>query len=970
MSHAGSTTLRERLAFLHRRFRPEGASRPAGAGLRLAAGKHAQEIEAEQVRLLYRQLPPGLFATVVIGGLVGYVLWAQVPRPLLLSWLVALSLLIAGRVWLMQRYLERNPPTIAARRWGNRFLVGVVLSGVLWGLAGVFPFREPNLVHDMFLAFVLAGLSAGAMSTLSSYRGAYAAFLIPAAAPFTLRIMLREGEVFFAMSVMFLLFVAMMSIISRRQYLSLAASLGLRYQNLDLLHELGTATDCQQVVNQQLVAEIHERRRTERALQASNELYRTLVDTTRTGYLITDVEGKVLDANPVYVGLTGHRMLAEIQGRYVTEWTAPYDAERNAAEVRKCVADGCVRDLEIDYHDPAGHITPIEINATVVNAEGRPSILALTRDISARRMAERALRQAHDELERKVEERTAQLAQAVQVLQTEKELFRVTLASIGDAVITTDASARITYLNAVAERLTGWTDIEARGRPLNDVFRVLDEETREPADDPIARCLRDEGSVGPAGHLLLCRKQREISIDMSVAPIRDGRDVTIGTVLTFRDVTAQRKLAQQLSHQATHDALTDLVNRNEFERRLNHLLASANPFSAHALLYMDLDQFKVVNDTCGHVAGDDLLRQIAALLRAKLRARDTLARLGGDEFGVLLEHCSIDEAKRIANTLRELLQAFRFGWQDKSFTIGVSIGMVPIARAGDTVSSVLSAADSACYAAKDKGRNRVHVYQTDDIILAQRDGEMRWMPRIQQALAEDRFRLYFQPILPVGPREPEARHGEILLRMLDEEGRIVPPGAFLPAAERYGLMLAIDRWVVGKSLAALAEMTDGGADVTFSINLSGQSLGAGDFLEFVIEKINRTRVSPRRLCFEITENAAISELAHVLRFIDTLQEFGCRFALDDFGIGLSSFSYLKTLPVHYLKIDGSFVRGLATDEIDRAMVEAVHHIGHIMGLTTVAEWVESPAILEKLRDIGVDYGQGFALGEPRPLQVH
>jgi diguanylate cyclase (GGDEF)-like protein len=452
-----------------------------------------------------------------------------------------------------------------------------------------------------------------------------------------------------------------------------------------------------------------------------------------------------------------------------------------------------------------------------------------------------------------------------------------------------------------------------------------------------------------------------------VAPIRDNDNKTIGTVLVFRDVSAQRKLAHELSHQATHDTLTGLVNRGEFERRLTHLLASASSHSPHALLYLDLDQFKVVNDTCGHIAGDDLLRQISALLRTKLRARDTLARLGGDEFGVLLDHCAMAEAKRVANTLREVLQGFRFGWQEKIFSIGVSIGLVPIVEAGETLSSVFSAADAACYAAKDTGRNRVHTYHADDRMLAQRDGEMRWIPRIQQALADGRFRLYYQPIFAFNSRTTRRRHGEILLRMLDEQGRIVLPGAFIPAAERYGLMLAIDQWVISRSLEALSAVA-GDAGV-FTINISGQSLGATEFLEFVTERLKDTEVAPDRLCFEITETAAASELGHVLRFIDALKGVGCRFALDDFGTGLSSFSYLKTLPVDYLKIDGAFIRELASDDIDRAMVEAVNRIGHKMGLLTIAEGVESDAISKKLQEIGVDYGQGYGLAKPQPLNL-
>jgi diguanylate cyclase (GGDEF)-like protein/PAS domain S-box-containing protein len=776
---------------------------------------HAQEIRAEQIRLLYDQLSSALIATVVVGGLVGYVLWDQVSNPWLVMWLMALGVTTAARVWLLRSYARANPPASEAAPWAHRFIVGTATAGAIWGLAGLFSFHGSSLIHEVFIAFVLAGLSAGGMTTLSSFRGAFLAFLAPAIAPYAIRLTLQKSDMHLAMGLMLFMFIAAMLIISVRHYRSVAASLRLRYDNLDLLDDLAAA------------------------------------------------------------------------------------AQR---------------------------------------------------------------------LEAKVQERTKELAQANIVLQAEKELFRVTLASIGDAVITTDAAACVTFVNAVAERLTGWNDMEAKGQPLSVVFRLVDEKTHDPVEDPVARCLHGDDCRTPDEHgLMICRDQREISVDTSVAPIRDDDNTTIGTVLVFRDVSAQRKLAHELSHQATHDTLTGLVNRAEFERRLTHLLASASPHTPHALLYLDLDQFKVVNDTCGHIAGDDLLRQISALLRTKLRVRDTLARLGGDEFGVLLDHCPMAEAKRVANSLREVLQGFRFAWQDKSFTIGVSIGLVPLVEAGETVTSVFSAADAACYAAKDMGRNRVHTYQANDLMLARRDGEMRWIPRIQQALAEDRFRLYYQPIFAFSAGAVHTRHGEILLRMLDEQGRIVLPGAFLPAAERYGLMLAIDQWVVSRSLEALSAVA-GDAGV-FTINISGQSLGAAEFLEFVTERVRDAKVAPDQLCFEITETAAASELGHVLRFIGALKKVGCRFALDDFGTGLSSFSYLKTLPVDYLKIDGAFIRELASDDIDRAMVEAVNRIGHRMGLLTIAEGVESDAISQKLQEIGVDYGQGYGLAKPQPLNL-
>ncbi|PWT73744.1 MAG: GGDEF domain-containing protein [Proteobacteria bacterium] len=809
------------------------------------SSSHRAQIRAEQIRVLYEQLPSALLATSIAGALVVYVLWSHVPLACLLPWFAALTVTTSTRVWLMRAYFRAKPSISQAELWGRRFLVGVLFSGVIWGFAGVFPLPPDAALQEVFLVFVLGGLAAGGMSTLSSFRGAYAAFLIPAILPFAAKLMLQGSEMFIAMSWMLILFIAMMSLIAARHYSSVTESLRLRFDNAGLVDDLAAARDRQQAINQEL-------------------------------------EGQM--------------------------------------EVRQ--------------------------------------------------LAEEALRRAYDDLDRKVQERTGQLAKANDVLRTEKELFRVTLASIGDAVITTDAMANVTYLNAVAEMLTGWDDSKARGHRLTEIFRIVDEVTREPCEDPVARCLSEADQTGPANRcVLISRDQRELNIDMSVASIQDSDSASIGVVLVFRDVTEERKLAQQLAHQATHDTLTGLVNRLEFERRLSHLLDSANPHAPHALLYLDLDQFKVVNDTCGHAAGDDLLRQISALLRTKLRARDTLARLGGDEFGVLLEHCSVVEAQRIANALRELLQGFRFGWSDRTFTIGVSIGLVPITQAGETLASVFSAADSSCYAAKEKGRNRVHVYEAGDAMLARRDGEMRWMPRIQQALADERFRLYYQPILPVGAGSSNGSHGEILIRMLDESGRIVLPGAFLPAAERYGLMLALDRWVVKRTLEVLSANRTGDGDVSFAINLSGQSLGAADFLDFVTEQLDATRVTPSKLCFEITETSAVSELAHALRLIDTLKGLGCRFALDDFGTGLSSFSYLKTLPVDYLKIDGGFVTGLVGDDIDQAMVEAVHHIGHMMRLKTIAEWVESRAILLKLKQIGVNYGQGYALGQPRPLDL-
>jgi len=421
-----------------------------------------------------------------------------------------------------------------------------------------------------------------------------------------------------------------------------------------------------------------------------------------------------------------------------------------------------------------------------------------------------------------------------------------------------------------------------------------------------------------------------------------------------------------LSYQASHDALTGLVNRREFERRLERILATGLPDESHAVVYLDLDQFKVVNDTCGHVAGDELLRQVGAVLVSQVRKRDTVARLGGDEFGVLLEHCQQGQALRIAHQMREALQDFRFVWQDRGFTIGASMGLVPIGPGVDTVATVFRAADDACYAAKEQGRNRVHLYEPDDHELARRHGEMQWVPRIQEALAENRFALFYQPILPLG--ETGRAHGEVLLRLLDRDGDLILPSAFIPAAERYNQMQAIDRWVIRRVFAALRDPDSVMPSGSVAINLSGQSLSDRQFLEFVEQQIEACAVVLERICFEITETAAIGNLSLAKRFFSALKPRGCRFALDDFGSGLSSFAYLKTLSVDFLKIDGGFVKDMMRDPIDHAMVEAIHRIGHVMGLETIAESVEDERILARLKAIGVNYAQGYAVGRPRPLR--
>jgi diguanylate cyclase (GGDEF)-like protein/PAS domain S-box-containing protein len=549
----------------------------------------------------------------------------------------------------------------------------------------------------------------------------------------------------------------------------------------------------------------------------------------------------------------------------------------------------------------------------------------------------------------------------------EKESAQITLQSIGDGVITTDAKGVIDYINPVAEALTGWRLEDSQGRAIEEVFRAFHEETCEPLENPLAVSIRRTRSIKSVRPMLLIRRDgNEIYVESTASPIRDGSGAVSGGVLVFHDVSEARELNRRLSYHASHDVLTGLVNRREFENRMERALKSAKAReTSYALCCLDLDQFKIVNDTCGHSAGDALLGQVGALLKSKVRWRDTLARLGGDEFGVLLESCSLDEALRTAETLREAVRNFKFTWEERTFRLGASVGVVPISVDNADVASVLSAADSACQAAKQAGRNRVHSFEENDIDLMRRRREMQWAARINTALEEGRFELFRQSILPLKEAEPGA-HYELLLRMRDENGKIVSPDNFMTAAEHYGITPNIDRWVIENAFRWLVSDADEREKLALcSINLSGLSLGDDKFLPFVIEQLDRSGLDATKICFEITETAAIASFSQANRFIQALKEQGCKFALDDFGSGLSSFGYLKHFPVDFLKIDGSFVKEILHDPIDREMVRSINEIGHLTGKKTIAEFAENAEIINMLRSLGVDYAQGYGISQPQ-----
>ncbi len=552
----------------------------------------------------------------------------------------------------------------------------------------------------------------------------------------------------------------------------------------------------------------------------------------------------------------------------------------------------------------------------------------------------------------------------------EKESAQITLQSIGDGVVTTDAESCVQYLNPVAEELTGWKVDDAVGRSIDDIFRGFHEETCEPLENPLALAIRRGRTVKSVRPTLLIRRDgNELYIESVASPIRNATGGISGGVLVFHDVSEARELNRRLSYHASHDMLTGLVNRREFEHRMERALKSARAReTSYVVCHLDLDQFRIVNDTCGHSAGDALLGQIGALLKSKIRWRDTLARLGGDEFGLLLESCTLDEAMRTAEILREAITEFRFNWDERNFRLGASVGVVPILPHNEDVASILSAADSACQAAKDAGRNRVYSYEENDLDLMRRRREMQWAARINNALDEGRFELFRQTIQPLQGREDGA-HYELLLRMRDENGAFVSPELFITAAERYGITPSIDRWVIEHAFRWLVSEADERERLALcSINLSGQSLGDDKFLPFVIEQFHRSGLDASKICFEITETAAVANYSQANRFIQALKELGCLFALDDFGTGLSSFGYLKHFPVDFLKIDGSFVKEILHDPIDREMVRSINELGHLTGKRTIAEFAENQEIIAMLRGMGVDYAQGYGISEPRRVE--
>jgi diguanylate cyclase (GGDEF)-like protein/PAS domain S-box-containing protein len=674
----------------------------------------------------------------------------------------------------------------------------------------------------------------------------------------------------------------------------------------------------------------------------------------------------ILYANRQFASYVGADRV-ELIGRRLADLVPPEYAELVSENIRRRLAgESAAERYEIDLVGLQGQISRLEITSTPIEYDRNGALLITgveiipTQTLQALRVSDETAAQPPAQ---PVPEASAESIPEPQLL---------ALHALPEAVIATDKDGRITLMNPAAEQLTGADSAATAGKLLEDIISLVDETDRRLLSDPVHQALSGGSAVNLSRRALLVSRTSgdERSIELSASPIRNSARELVGAVVMLHDVTELRGLARQMSYQATHDALTGLVNRREFERRLQEAIESGHRGDGqHVLCYLDLDRFKLVNDTSGHLAGDNMLREVAKLLRDAVRDSDTVGRLGGDEFGILLVGCPLEKARQIADDVCRAVGDHRFVWRDQIFNIGVSVGLVEISRESGTLEELLAAADTACYVAKKQGSGHVAVYSARDEALARHTGEIQWLQRLQSALKENRLQLYHQTIL-AAHGEDSGPAMEVLVRLQDETGHELLPSEFMRAAERYRLMSPVDRWVVQTTLAALGR---GAITVPprrcVAINISGQTLGDLQFLEFVVECLDSTGVTPSQVCFEISESAVIANLEHARRFVGVLHGMGCQFALDDFGSGVGSFSNLKNLPLDYLKIDGSFIRNLARDTVNQAMVTAMIKLARTLNFKVIAEQVEDAAALEAARRMGVDYLQGYAIDRPQPLQL-
>ncbi len=952
----------------------------------------SSELKLEQMNLALAKMPAGIIFTVLSILLSIFLLFGKVPGLCLLFWGVFGITVVGSRLYLYLIFKPIKPDIEKTLIWEKHYFWTTAITGVLFGSTGFFFFsvEEPSL--QLFILLLISWTTVRAIGTLCHSLFEFRVYVMLAAMPVIITLLfLGESENYLIVT-LFTVFILVIVQTAKDVNSRIINSLSLDCINREFVRSSSNTNEKTISGNKQLQTRIDVQREVKLHEQQQALLRITRFDADHQGDIEAIVfhmletasevlkipnavlwrignDGKFMEAVSVFPGNIISKASLKI---FRSHFPGFFESvEMNSLLIADDLTDNCSIIKLADHFFVRLNICSaigaslrfggVPIGVVLFFQQNEIRKWFVEEQIFVSTLAEmiaHAIGQHH-----KMEIESA-------LLESQKRA-QVTLESIGDGVVSTDMNGVVDYLNPVAERQTGWSLKEACGKHVDLVLKLFNETTGSLIHNVLDSFMElGANRFLSSGVIMFDRAGlREYSVEIIVSPIRLHNRVEIGRVIVFHDMTDLRVMTRKISYQATHDTLTGLVNRREFENQLGLALYSARVEKKnHVLLYLDLDQFKVVNDTCGHLAGDELLKQVSTRLHNILREDDSLARLGGDEFGILLRGCKIVDARIVAEKLCNELHDYRFGWQGRIFSVGVSIGLVPILAEIDDMAEIMSAADAACYRAKEEGRNRVHVYLPDDKYMAMWHGEMQWVHKINKALEENRLLLYYQPVKPVFEDKCPRWYCEFLIRMKDENNKIISPASFIPAAERYQLMTLLDRWV----FETLVKAYENGNPVLArydicALNISGHSLCDESFLEFVLSTFKTHLVNPEKFCFEITETAAVSNLTKASMFIDKVTEIGCSLALDDFGSGLSSFGYLKALNVDFLKIDGSFVKDMVEDPIDRAMVESVNQIGHVMNKKTIAEFVENDEIMEQLRQLGVDYAQGYAIEKPKPL---
>lgn len=682
----------------------------------------------------------------------------------------------------------------------------------------------------------------------------------------------------------------------------------------------------------------------ERKLIEQVEHHQIFLNTTPDAFMLTSSTGQIMEVNKAFQDLFNYKadkldgvfseLLSPIQHKdFLIAW------------------DHLLKEKQFKYifkYSSSDKALKLELNAEVIDIDGTQFVYAFVKDVTERERMEARLHK-------------------------QKERAQVTLESIADGVVTTDKSGFIQFVNVAAEKLLGQTNQQLQGKKIKSILCIdcgQFEQNDRPLHILVRECVKQQKTLSFTDQYIKNSNGEQQCFDVIISPLKNRKQTTTGAVLVLRDVSELRKMEQALSFQATHDPLTSLINRYDFEKKIAGLFESvktSNDFHAVLNISIDADQLHLLTDAKGLDARDEILIQVSSLLELISGQKDCVTRVDHTDFRLLIENISLNEIERAAKEIIGRFIGHGFEWQGTSYELNVCVGIAILSAETENISDVLSHAESACYVAKNIGRNQLHIYSEEDNLSGMRDGQIMRLQQLQNAIEEDRFILYRQPIISLEGKG-SANHSEVLIRMLSESGDVIAPFEFLPVAEQYQLMPIIDRWVVKEAFSLLKNSECNlSAEAHCSINLSGQTLGDTTFLDEVLVLFAETKIPYSKICFEITETALISNFTIAQTFISTLRERGCKFSLDDFGSGLSSFTYLKTLPVDYLKIDGSFVVGMLDDEKDYNMVKSIHQIGQFMGMKTVAEFIESEEILECVKRIGIDYGQGYALGKPEPI---